>query len=231
MAQSDIATKSLVGGGGTPAAVDAGRRPPGAAAGHLAETAKSRNAGVLDQRGDPMMSEPSSSGGGGGNGNNDNGNSGRTGTGAGAAAAPSGTVFDQPAPAGAGKKMSEVLGEIVWLMSQSPLHKQFFISDLEWLDDAGAAAAVPPVLRPVKADRRRLLGHGRRGGRATARRRHHAPARPQDWKSGDRLWVVEVIAPFGGAEAMVQDLKAKVFPQREMKFLTVGAQRREVRVL
>ena len=85
MAQSDIATKSLVGGGGTPAAVDAGRRPPGAAAGHLAETAKSRNAGVLDQRGDPMMSEPSSSGGGGGNGNNDNGNSGRTGTGAGAA--------------------------------------------------------------------------------------------------------------------------------------------------
>ena len=26
-----------------------------------------------------------------------------------------------------------MLGEIVWLMSQSPLHKQFFISDLEWL--------------------------------------------------------------------------------------------------
>jgi RTX toxin acyltransferase family len=38
--------------------------------------------------------------------------------------------------------------------------------------------------------------------------------RPQDWKSGDRLWVVEVIAPFGGAGAMVQDLKAKVFPER-----------------
>ncbi|MFZ4760605.1 MAG: toxin-activating lysine-acyltransferase, partial [Burkholderiaceae bacterium] len=28
--------------------------------------------------------------------------------------------------------MSAVLGEIVWLMSQSPLLKQFFISDLEW---------------------------------------------------------------------------------------------------
>jgi RTX toxin acyltransferase family len=40
-------------------------------------------------------------------------------------------------------------------------------------------------------------------------------ANRRDWKSGDRLWVVEVIAPFGGAEAMVQDLKAKVFPQRE----------------
>lgn len=25
-----------------------------------------------------------------------------------------------------------MLGEIVWLMSQSSLHKQFFVSDLEW---------------------------------------------------------------------------------------------------
>jgi cytolysin-activating lysine-acyltransferase len=32
--------------------------------------------------------------------------------------------------------------------------------------------------------------------------------RPQDWKSGERLQVVEVIAPFGGAEEMVKDLKA-----------------------
>jgi cytolysin-activating lysine-acyltransferase len=55
--------------------------------------------------------------------------------------------------------------------------------------------------------------------------------RPQDWKSGDRLWVVEVIAPFGGAEEMVKDLKAKVFPQRELKFLAVGAEGRKVRVV
>ncbi len=34
--------------------------------------------------------------------------------------------------------------------------------------------------------------------------------RPQDWKSGDRLWVVEVIAPFGGADEMVKDLRARV---------------------
>ena len=55
--------------------------------------------------------------------------------------------------------------------------------------------------------------------------------RPQDWKSGDRLWVVEVIAPFGGAEEMVKDLKAKVFAEREMKFLAVGATGREVKAL
>jgi cytolysin-activating lysine-acyltransferase len=55
--------------------------------------------------------------------------------------------------------------------------------------------------------------------------------RPQDWKSGDRLWAVEVIAPLGGADEMVKDLKAKVFPEREMKVLAVGAKGREVRVV
>jgi hemolysin-activating ACP:hemolysin acyltransferase len=41
--------------------------------------------------------------------------------------------------------------------------------------------------------------------------------------------VVEVIAPFGGAEAMVNDLKVNVFPQQEVKFLAVGTKGREVR--
>ena len=55
--------------------------------------------------------------------------------------------------------------------------------------------------------------------------------RPQDWKSGDRLWVVEVIAPFGGAEEMVQDLKANVFANERLKFVSVGAGGMEVRTL
>ena len=44
---------------------------------------------------------------------------------------------------------------------------------------------------------------------------------PQDWKSGDKLWAVEVIAPFGGPEEMIKDLKAKVFPAREVRFVAV----------
>ena len=56
--------------------------------------------------------------------------------------------------------------------------------------------------------------------------------RPQDWKSGDNLWVVEVISPFGGAEDMVKDLKEKVFPTRPISFVTVTTQgKKEVRVL
>ena len=55
--------------------------------------------------------------------------------------------------------------------------------------------------------------------------------RPQDWKIGDRLWVVETIAPFGGAEEMVKELKAKVFPGREVRFVKVVAEGKSVGVV
>lgn len=39
------------------------------------------------------------------------------------------TASPQP---GAPKTVAQMLGEIVWLMTQSPVHKQLFIGDLEW---------------------------------------------------------------------------------------------------
>ena len=38
-----------------------------------------------------------------------------------------------------------------------------------------------------------------------------------NWRSGGRLWVVDVIAPFGGHEAMLNDLKTQVFQGRTIK--------------
>ena len=156
-----------------------------------------------------------------GNGNSRNGNGGR---------APRATPFDRPAPAGA-KKVSEVLGEIVWLMSQSPLHKQFFVSDLEWF------AMTPVLLEQFRLfyDKDKPVGvvfwatvDAEVEARLSA---GTTKLRPQDWKSGERLWVVEAVAPFGGAEEMVKDLKAKVFAKRTLKFLTLGAQGKVVRTL
>ena len=140
----------------------------------------------------------------------------------GGAAGTSDTIFTRPAPEGSARKVSEVLGEIVWLMSQSPLHKQFFISDLEWLvmppvllgqfrmyydtgDEKNAPKPVGVVLwAEVDVDVRLSAGGAR--------------LRPQDWRSADRLWAVEVLAPFGGAEAMVKELKANVFPARKVRY-------------
>ena len=149
---------------------------------------------------------------------NGNGNHGP----AGAANAPGDSPFNKPAPEGAAKKVSEVLGEIVWLMSQSPLHKQFFISDLEWF------VMTPVLLQQFRMfyDKDKPIGVvfwatvndevEERLAAGTTR------LRPQDWKSGDRLWIVEIIAPFGGADEMVVDLKSNVFADRKINYLTLS---------
>ena len=123
--------------------------------------------------------------------------------------------------------VSHMLGEVTWLLSQSPAHKHFAIGDLEWL-------AMPAILmeqfRVFHGDNHplgfalwaylsedaeaRLAGAVAAGGGARLR--------PDDWKSGDRLWLVELVAPSATpdnklTEAMVADLVQNVFKSRSFK--------------
>jgi hemolysin-activating ACP:hemolysin acyltransferase len=96
---------------------------------------------------------------------------------------------------GASRALTEILGQVAALMMRSAGHRHLFLSDMEWL-------VVPPLLigqvrvfqsagAPVAAafwasvseevEKRLEQGETR--------------LRPQDWKSGDRLWLIEVIAP------------------------------------
>ena len=45
---------------------------------------------------------------------------------------------------------------------------------------------------------------------------------PNDWQSGDRLWLVELIAPFGGQEEMLKDLQVNVFGDEQPKMRRSG---------
>ena len=47
----------------------------------------------------------------------------------------------------------------------------------------------------------------------------NARLKPADWKSGDTVWVVDIVAPYGGNDEMIKDLKEKVFPSRKVNFL------------
>jgi len=116
------------------------------------------------------------------------------------------------------KTIATVLGEVVWLLTQSPAHKSFFLSDLEWM-------VMPPILlkqfrlfykdeQPVglalwalaDEDVERRLTEG------------NAKLRPQDWRSGDRLWVADIVAPFGGQDEILQELRSQVFGQRRARY-------------
>lgn len=133
----------------------------------------------------------------------------------------------QPAPP-AQKTVAQMLGEIVWLMSQSPTHKQLFIGDLEWFcmpailleqfrifygpQSPAAVALWASVSDDTQA---RLMAGGYK-------------LRPDEWRNGDNLWLIELVAPFGAQDEIITDLKTSIFPGKTFRFHTINDQGQRV---
>lgn len=133
-----------------------------------------------------------------------------------------------PTPSAAPKKtVSQVMGEAVWLLTQSPVHKQLFVGDLEWF-------LMPAVLleqfrifngpqhpvgialwATVSEDTETRLISGAHKLRA------------DEWKNGDRPWLIELVAPFGGQDEIMADFAANIFPGKSFKYhhVTLEGQR------
>jgi len=107
---------------------------------------------------------------------------------------------------------SAVLGEVTWLMAQSELHKEWPIASvMQW------------VLPALLYNQYRLYRQGDKpvGYVSWARfspkvetgyARDPSSLQPKDWQSGDRLWLIDWIAPEGGTFAISKDLKNNIFP-------------------
>jgi cytolysin-activating lysine-acyltransferase len=100
------------------------------------------------------------------------------------------------------KTVAQVLGEITWLMTQSPRHKAVPLGDLEWLlmpalllrqfrifykgeQPVGVALwalADDLVAKRIDAGDKRLAA--------------------VEWKSGTNMRIIDVVAPFGGEAEM-----------------------------
>lgn len=137
-------------------------------------------------------------------------------------------VAKTAASAGVSKStVSHMLGEVTWLLSQSPTHKHFAIGDLEWL-------VMPAILleqfRVFHGDKHpmgfALWAHFSEEAEARflaqVEAGQGARLRPQDWKSGDRLWLIEIVSPFATPdnklnEAMLADLIDNVFKSTPFK--------------
>jgi cytolysin-activating lysine-acyltransferase len=107
-------------------------------------------------------------------------------------------------PEAAPKTVSQVLGEITWLMTQSPRHKQIALGDLEWL-----------VMPAILLRQFRLFYKGEQpvgvalwamADDLVARRIDGGEKRlaAVEWKSGPNMRIVELVAPFG-AEAEMRE--------------------------
>ncbi len=113
------------------------------------------------------------------------------------------------------------VGCVTWLCIHSPVHRQLFVQDLEWR-----------VLPPVILGQYKLVVDSKVGGLPTAyvswaflsaeaertyRETHRL--RPDDWRSGDNLWLVDFVTPFGGAAALLEDLYYQVHKNRDIKLI------------
>ncbi len=117
-----------------------------------------------------------------------------------------------------------MLGEIVWLMTQSPAHKQLFIADLEWFCMPAilleqfrvfygpqAPAAVALWASVSDETQVRLISGG-------------SKLRADEWKNGNNLWLLELVAPFGAVDEIMADLKSTVFAGKSFRFHQLNAQ-------
>ncbi len=118
----------------------------------------------------------------------------------------------------------QVLGEVVWLMMQSPLHKEFFLYELESM-----------VLRPMALQQFQIYRNNNQPGAVVfwakvsnevEQRLMQGNARMKgpDWQSGEKYWVVDVVAPFGKAEEVLADVHKKIVPDGSLFYLKTNIQ-------
>ncbi|MBC7767388.1 MAG: toxin-activating lysine-acyltransferase [Phycisphaerales bacterium] len=124
--------------------------------------------------------------------------------------------------------VSHMLGEVVWVLSQSSLHKHFAIGDLQWM-------VMPPILAnqfrvfhagqtPVGVALWALLSEDAEARLCAAvESGAGARLRPDDWKSGDRLWLVELVGIDNPdrdkmSSVMLDDVTKSVFAGKRFKF-------------
>lgn len=136
------------------------------------------------------------------------------------------------------RTVGSMMGEIVWLMSQSPAHRFLSLADLEWL-------LMPPIVlgqyKLFRDPNKKPAGAALWGYLSeAAEQRLKAAGRlaPQDWgnnaqldperglirKEGGILWLVELIAPFHNEQnqqrqQMLADLMQTAFKGQEVKMM------------
>ena len=100
------------------------------------------------------------------------------------------------------KTVAQVMGEITWLMTQSPRHKAIPLGDLEWL-------VMPALL--LRQFRMFYKGEQPVGvalwvltDELVAKRIDAGDKRlaTVEWKSGSNMRIIDIVAPFGGEAEM-----------------------------
>ena len=123
--------------------------------------------------------------------------------------------------------VSHLLGEMTWLLTQSPLHRAMQIGDIEWL-------CMPALLKQQfylfrDGDKPVGLALWAKCGASAEKKLEAGMIEPEnrltleEWDSGERLWLVDLVAPFANTEnrqreIMIADLISGPLKGVEFRF-------------
>jgi len=105
------------------------------------------------------------------------------------------------------QSVASVFGEVVWLLSQSEDYKDMTLRQLE------VAVMSPVLLKQFRLFRENnmpaaLATWAEASAEAKHRIEHDRKSMtPKDWKSGEEILIVDLVAPFGAKEAIEKEVK------------------------
>lgn len=100
--------------------------------------------------------------------------------------------------------VSHFLGEMTWLLTQSPLHRAMAIGDIEWLVMPALIHQQFYVFRD--GDQPVGLALWAKCTSQTVKKLEGGMMEPEnrlsleEWNNGDQIWLIDLIAPFANAE-------------------------------
>lgn len=103
-----------------------------------------------------------------------------------------------------------ILGPAMWLYARDDRRKYTFIAEQDWL-------LIPPIIM----DQCKLYTREEIpwafctwafvSDEVDARLRSNPRIAPHEWKSGTHPWIIDVVAPFGDLDGIVEDVRRTVF--------------------
>lgn len=129
------------------------------------------------------------------------------------------TTMQQLQEARGALKKLPILGPVFWLYARDERKKFTFIADQDWL-----------LMPPIVLDQCKLymkeeipwvfITWALVNDEIDARLRSQVPKiAPHEWKSGEHVWLIDVVAPFGQSEEMIDELRKTQFPDRKISAL------------
>ena len=120
-------------------------------------------------------------------------------------------------------KVSDILGQAVWLLLNSPTHKNSMsLADLEWFLVPAIFNSNYKIYRDKETNNLSALILWAKVDDEVNKKLEAGVFKLQakDWNAGDNFWIIELVIPKGDGAIILEDLKNSNFKGQNFKYST-----------